>query len=70
LRRCDGRHCAPARAPLRSPQDKRRTGAHSKKTPTAEPQPQKNSYDISTWLSVALAILLLVKLGVVVSRHI
>jgi hypothetical protein len=40
------------------------------KTPTAEPQPQKNSYDISTWLSVALAILLLVKLGVVVSRHI
>jgi hypothetical protein len=40
------------------------------KTPTAEPQPRKHSYDISTWLSVALAILLLVKLGVVLSRHI
>lgn len=40
------------------------------KTPTAEPQPQKNGYDIATWLSVALAILLLVRLGVVVSRHI
>jgi hypothetical protein len=40
------------------------------KTPTAEPQPQKNSYDISTWLSVALVVLILARLGVVVSRHI
>jgi len=39
------------------------------KTPTVSPQPKRNSYDISTWLSVAFAILLLVKLGVVLSRH-
>lgn len=42
------------------------------KTPTTEPQAQKSghSYDIGTWISVALAILLLIKLGVVLSRHI
>lgn len=40
------------------------------KTPTAEPQTQKSSYDIGTWLSVVFAILLLIKLGIIVSRHI
>ena len=42
------------------------------RTPTAEPQAKKSghSYDIGTWISVVLAILLVVKLGVVLSRHI
>lgn len=42
------------------------------KTPTADPQAKKSghSYDIGTWMSVGLAILLLIKLGIVVSRHI
>ena len=40
------------------------------KTPTAEPQAHKSSYDISTWLTVAFAILALLKLGIIVSRHI
>ncbi len=42
------------------------------KTPTAEPTPRTPapSYDIGTWISVALGILALVKLGIVISRHI
>lgn len=42
------------------------------KTPTAEPQPAKSrhAYDISTWIAVVVGILALVKLGIVVSRHI
>lgn len=40
------------------------------KTPTADPNARKSGYDISTWLTIAFAILALLKLGVVVSRHI
>ena len=42
------------------------------KTPTAEPQAKKSGHstDIGTWLSVVLAVLLVIKLGVILSRHI
>jgi hypothetical protein len=42
------------------------------KTPTAESRTQKpaSRYDIGTWLTVLLGIAALVKLGVVISRHI
>lgn len=41
------------------------------KTPTAEPQAQKrgHGYDIGTWLTVACAILALIKIGIFASRH-
>jgi hypothetical protein len=42
------------------------------KTPTAEPTPPKRafSHDASIWLTVLLATFLLVKLGIVISRHV
>ena len=42
------------------------------KTPTAEPATPKRaySYDISTWLSVLFGLFILVKLGIVISRHV
>lgn len=40
------------------------------KTPSAEPQARKSGYDISTWLTVAFAVLALLKLGIVISRHV
>ncbi len=41
------------------------------KTPTADPNARKSGHDhdISTWISVAFAILALVKIGIIVSRH-
>ena len=41
------------------------------KTPTASPQTPKRgyTYDISTWLTVLVGIAALVKLGVVIARH-
>lgn len=42
------------------------------KTPTAEPQAPKyaHTYDIGTWLTVLVGIAALVKLGIVIARHI
>ncbi len=41
------------------------------KTPTTEPEAKKrHSYDISTWLAVLVGIAALVKLGVIIGRHI
>jgi hypothetical protein len=41
------------------------------KTPTAEPQPTKHapSYDIGTWITVLIGIAALVKLGIIIARH-
>ena len=48
-----------------------RTGKPFMKTPTAEPTPQKpvHSYDIGTWITVLIGIAALVKLGILISRH-
>lgn len=42
------------------------------KTPTAEPQAPKpaETFDIGTWISILIGIAGLVKLGIVVARHI
>ena len=41
------------------------------KTPTAEPQTKKPAptYDIGTWLTMMVGIAALVKLGIIISRH-
>ncbi len=41
------------------------------KTPTAEPKTPNRAYsdDLSTWLTVLFGVFVLVKLGVVISRH-
>ncbi len=41
------------------------------KSPTAEPQAQKRAHgtDIGTWLTVAFAILALIKIGIFAGRH-
>lgn len=41
------------------------------KTPTAEPRTPKaaDGYDIGTWISILVGIAALVKLGIVVARH-